>query len=121
MSRRLSNHISVSQDRTFLESSLPLTMELADSLKAIILPILEENSSSLPFHDRVLCWLVPTMERDIILFHGGVGPVLSESFNTQAVRHLDQQFYLRLSEAVEQIRPGIMGVLEELVVEPLGE
>lgn len=121
MEIRLNNRISILHERSFSETSLPLTMKLADILNKIISLQLNESSNSLPFHDRFLCWLIPTLERDIILYHGGAGPLLSESFTTQAVQHLDQQLYLKLAASVEKIRPGIMDNVDEIVTEPMSD
>jgi hypothetical protein len=110
----LDQTMGLAQLRKFTESSLPLTMELASVLKAIVLPHLTNNPESWHYFDRVLHWLVPSMGEDIQRYHGDDGPSISEMFAFSGVTHLDQDLVARLSSLLEKKRPGVISLLVEL-------
>lgn len=116
--RGLEQKSDLVQRRRFTKSSLPLTMELASVLKAIILPHLINSPEGWPYHDRVLYWLIPSMGDDIQRFHGDSGPSITEMFTGGAVGHLDQDLLARLSALIEKVRPEIISLLQELSLVP---
>lgn len=81
------------QEPSFSASILPITMFLAQALREIIEPELDAATRTLPFDDRVLAWLAPELERDIVLFHGGRGVSLKTMFPADAVAHLDSEYH----------------------------
>ena len=110
----LGQTLSHAQLRNFTESSLPLTMELASVVKAIILPHLTNSPESWHYFDCVLHWLVPSMGEDIQRYHGNDGPSFSEMFALSGVTHLDQDLVAQLSSLVEKKRPGVISLLVQL-------
>ena len=110
----LGHRLDVAQRQEFVRSSLPLTIELADVLKAILIPHLREMPQDWPYPDRVLAWLVPSLSDDIRRFHGGGGKPLQELVPGEAVRHLDHDFLDLLAKKAEAIRPGVVRLLQEL-------
>lgn len=107
-------NLNISQELTFSRSSLPLTMELADILKTLIIPNLDNHSNLLPFHDRVLAWLAPSLKDEIARFHGGVGPALDDIFRNEAIKHIDHELMMTLSREIELTHPGTVSFLKEL-------
>jgi hypothetical protein len=45
-----------------------------------------------PFEDKVLAWLVPDLEREIVYFHANRGKPLSVLYLPHQVEHLDKDF-----------------------------
>ena len=121
MKNKITTKINASQTNDFTASSLPLTMELADIVKALIMPELNKETLSLPFHDRVFAWLMPFMERDLVLFHGEAGPKLDQLFGSGAIEHMDQELLTMLSNEIERIRPGTIDLLSLLSSTPGNE
>lgn len=93
MKLRQNLKIKSAQEHSFSGSILPVTMFLAQALREIIEPELQATTRTLPFDDRVLVWLAPELERDIVLFHGGRGMALKAMFPPDAVAHLDSEYH----------------------------
>jgi hypothetical protein len=89
-------------------------MELATVLKAILLPHLRQSSKRWPYHDRVLAWLAPSLLADICRFHDSNGPTLAGLKSAKAIALLDKDFLSVLAQNVERVRPGVIGLLQEL-------
>lgn len=104
---------------SFGGSSLPKTITLALILRKIIEPELDESTKTLPFDDRVLAWLAPSLFRDMALFHGGIGKSLMECFSASAVAHLDVEYADILAGRVQKIRPDVMEIINELSLSDL--
>lgn len=62
-----------------------------------------------PFEDRVLAWLAPDLEREIVHFHGKNGASMDRIFQRHQIAHLDvdlrRQLYARI-RAVSRV-PGM--------------
>lgn len=99
---QMTNKLEMSQgarlEQSFSESNLPRTVGIAESFRQAVEQQLDESTASLPFADRVLAWLAPTLHREIIHFHGKNGKSLVEVFNPVAVEHLDRE----LAKQIEQ-------------------
>lgn len=107
---------TLSQTKSFAESNLPKTMQLADKLRFILMSELDESTDSLPFPDRVLAWLTPSMRRDIVLFHGGKGGALDDLIERHAISHLDDEFCMELSARTKKMRPDLAEWIEDILL-----
>lgn len=111
-------HLLEIDPRQFSQSTLPQTMELALVLKSILLPLVRNAPQGWPFHDRVLLWLVPSLENDIRKFHESSSNSLRDMFPGDGVRLLDQILLTLLGAQVERIRPDVIRLLQELSSAP---
>jgi hypothetical protein len=73
----------------FTSSVLPETMSLAGSHRNALERFIQGSPDNWPFEDRVLAWLSPALEREIVYFHAGRGPSMASRFSGQQVAHLD--------------------------------
>jgi hypothetical protein len=55
----------VVKEEAFTLSSLPLTMELANMVKAQLLPKLKRTCANWPYEDRIPVWLEPSFSDEI--------------------------------------------------------
>ena len=95
---------TVSQTRCFSRSCLPLTMVLADQYKKDILPILDEKTKTIPFHDRVLFLLMPSMEHEIVMFYADQGSSLEGLFDKNEIQGFDKELRDQLNGFINHIR-----------------
>ena len=88
----------------FTDSVLALTMATAERHKMVILQCLTHLPQDWPFKDRVLAWLVPSMEREINHFHANNGPSMAKMFQPHQIAHLDKDFNKQLYARVRTLR-----------------
>lgn len=96
------------QEPSFAESCLPLTMEMANLVKELLLPMLATSTRKWPFEDRVLAWLEPALAEDIRVFHDSSGNDMNEMFQDHQINHLDCTLLNILIVRLESIRPGFI-------------
>src|SRR5262245_23596631 len=58
-------NVSVTLDKVFAESCLPATTALAERFRLDIVRVLDDQSATWPFDDRVLVWLLPSLRKDV--------------------------------------------------------
>lgn len=78
---------------------LDLERFVSENLVAVEL-FLEPRHADLPLMDRVLLTLVPSMEHDVVRFHGGQGPDLVAMFEGHQIDHLDKDLVAVLRKKV---------------------
>jgi hypothetical protein len=101
---------TVTQDNAFALSSLPLTMELANKTKSILLPKIKNIPIKWPYEDRILVWLGPSFFEYVNNYHSGAEKGLMQLLNLHQVEHLDQTFLKNLLSKFRKIRPGIIRI-----------
>ena len=101
------------QERTFAETSLPLTMEMANHVKELLIPMLDTFPRSWPFDDRVLAWLAPTLADDIKVFHDSSGHTMNEVFQDHQINHMDNTFLNILINRLETINPELIEIIRK--------
>ena len=101
------------QERTFSETCLPLTMEMANHVEELLLPMLNTFPKTWPFEDRVLAWLVPTLADDIKAFHDSSGDAMDEVFQEHQINHMDYTFLNILIKCLESINPEIIEIIRK--------
>jgi hypothetical protein len=99
------------QERTFTETYLPLTMEMANHVKELLLPMLDMFPRTWPFEDRVLAWLVPSLADDIKVFHDSFGDALNDVFQDHQINHMDNTFLNILIKRLKSINPEIIAII----------
>jgi hypothetical protein len=80
----------ITQETTYAENCLPLTIELAKQYKRILSPKLKKFPKSWPFGDKVLVLLVPSLLNDVINYHSKDGPSMSAMFEEHLLEHFDK-------------------------------
>lgn len=76
----------------FASSVLPETMAVAETHRSVLEDMIKCTPRIWSFEDRVLAWLVPGLEREIVYFHAGRGPSMATRFSGHQVAHLDSDF-----------------------------
>jgi hypothetical protein len=82
----------------FVESCLPLTMNIADKYRKIIENSQDFPSNSWAYHDKVLVWIFPTFRDDLEKFHLRQGQELVNLINFNALKHIDEVAFDLLKE-----------------------
>ncbi|RRV69586.1 hypothetical protein EGI99_05935 [Stutzerimonas stutzeri] len=96
----------------FSGDCFPLTFELCEQLKPLI-------ASHLPrrrkwhFNDRVLLWLSPELEPDLIAFYQGGGDIFLMRYDESWAQKLDIELLRELAKRLEVLSPGILTVITE--------
>jgi len=91
----------------FVETCLPLTMELADNNREIIEPRLPFINCKWPFHDKVLVWLFKTFREDVVKYHAQRGPMMVNIINRDALEHVDEAAFARLRVRIRAFKGAI--------------
>lgn len=95
---RVCTEKQLSQDRSFSESYLPLTMGIAEQSRELLSPRLDEFPTGWCFQDRVLVWLAPTFREDVREFYRDNGPDIAAIFKQHHLEHLDKDLAKRLCD-----------------------
>ncbi|MEZ3187627.1 hypothetical protein HZR81_22340 [Pseudomonas sp. LM13] len=94
----------------FSGDCFPLTFELSEQLKPLI-------ASHLPrrrkwhFNDRVLLWLSPELEPDLIAFYQGDGDIFLTRYDEAWAQKLDRELLRELAKRLEVLSPGILAMI----------
>ena len=96
--------LKIQQERSYSESCLPKTIELALQNKAKILSFLGEENKGWPFEDRVLVWLVPSFYSDVHKYHRETGPSMTAIFKPHHIEHFDSDFREKLAMRLAVVR-----------------
>ena len=94
----------------FSGDCFPLTFELSERLKPLV-------ASPLPrrrkwhFNDRVLLWLSPELEPDLIAFYQGGGDIFLMSYDEAWAQKLDIELLRELAKRLEVLSPGILTMI----------
>jgi hypothetical protein len=115
MNRRLTITVKLGQEAVFSESCLPLTMELAKVFKTLVRTELPTTPPLWPFEDRVLLWLLPSLRKDIMQFHGGTGSSMTAIFQEHVLQSIDSSLLGLLVDRLEKRRPGTLESLSEVI------
>lgn len=75
---------------------IPLTAQLAQAAADWLRQQLRDVPIEWPFEDRVIAWLLPSLRRDIEVFHHAGGPDITEIFQQHQLAHLDADLYRQL-------------------------
>lgn len=95
--------LSVSQERAYSESYLPLTMKTAEQSKGLIEQEVQQFPRGWPFQDKVLVWLAPTFREDVRHFHRNNGPSIAGIFKEHQLEHLDKDLAKQLCERLQNL------------------
>ena len=95
---KISNGQLMGLESEFVESCLPLTMNLADKHKNIIEKMLDFPLNNFPFHDKVLVWVFSTFKEDVEKFHSNQGQEIEQLINSYALKSIDELAYEKLIE-----------------------
>jgi hypothetical protein len=99
---RVSSDLSVSQERSYAEFYLPLTIKSAEQSRTLIEPETSEFPKAWPFQDKVLVWLAPTFRDDVSYFHRNNGPNIDGLFEEHQLNHLDRDLGEATRRALEK-------------------
>jgi len=94
----------------FSGDCFPFTFELSERLKPLI-------ASHLPrrrkwhFNDRVLLWLSPELEPDLIAFYQGGGDIFLMRYDEAWAQKLDRELLRELAKRLEVLSPGILAMI----------
>ena len=111
---RIVPHLVPRQDRPFVLTYLPLTMEIARLAEKELTPLLTISSPKWPFEDRVLSLLLPEMRRDIVQFYSSNGPDLAGVLNAASpgtIARLDREMLPSLLELLDEVAPRVADVV----------
>jgi hypothetical protein len=100
---RVCSDLSVSQERAYSESYLPLTIETAEQSRTLIDQETSDFPKGWPFQDKVLVWLAPTFREDVRHFHRNNGPSIAGIFKEHQLEHLDRDLAKQLSERLQNL------------------
>jgi len=100
---RVSSDLSVSQERSYAESYLPLTIKSAEQSRTLIEQETSEFPKGWPFQDKVLVWLAPIFRDDVRHFHRNNGPSIDGLFEEHQLNHLDRDLAKQLSERLKNL------------------
>lgn len=95
--------LSAELEDTFCESCLPLSMGIATDYQPIILPYLPGEVGIWSYHDRVLVWLVPTLEPDVRKFYDSRGADMASLFKARQLDYIDEDLRALLVQRVNTI------------------
>ena len=79
-------------------------MQAARSCGRIVVKCLDGFPKEWPFEDRVLAWLVPDLQREIVHFHAKDGKSMSSIFLPGQIEHLDHDLRRELYKKVKSLR-----------------
>jgi hypothetical protein len=91
----------VSQEPAYIESCLPLTIELAERYRKRLGSKLKEFPKSWPFADRLLVALEPSFKNDVHGYHSMNKLGTSAMFKEHQLEHLDKDLERKLRELLK--------------------
>jgi|GEM_PF-723345 hypothetical protein len=94
----------------FSGDCFPLTFELSEQLKPLITLHLPRRRKW-HFNDRVLLWLSPELEPDLIAFYQGGGDIFLMRYDASWAEKLDIELLRELAKRVEVLSPGILTMI----------
>ena len=79
-------------------------MDVARRYKRVVVTCLDDFPKDWPFEDRVLAWLVPALQREVVHFHAKDGKSMSSVFLPRQIEHLDGDLRRELYKRVRSLR-----------------
>lgn len=79
-------------------------MAVAKKHRRAIAECLNNFPKDWPFEDRVLAWLVPGLEREIVHFHAKNGQSMEKVFRPHQIAHLDKDLRGQLYARIRSLR-----------------
>ena len=96
------------QAPSFATSARPMTMGLAASIRIQLWKYLENTPTSWPFSDRVLVWLLPSMDADVVKFHANQGRSMVHVFNAHQIESIDAALLRILMAKIRSVEPVVL-------------
>jgi len=96
--------MTVRVQRLFGESCLPITMKEAHRLRRQVSARIAAIHPSWPFEDRVMVWLLPTLEDDAAAFHFSGGRGLENILTPHQLDQIDKTLIGELAERMRATR-----------------
>ena len=88
----------------FAKRILPRTLGLAWKHRRFVRSMTSHLPKEWPLGDRLVAWLVPSLERDVIFYHAGRGLSMSAQFQERHLARLDEDIYELLKERIKRER-----------------
>lgn len=101
----LSMSTTVRTQRLFGESCLPLTMKTAKRLREQVSLHIAAIHPTWSFEDRVVVWLLPTLEHEARAFHTSGGRAMADIFQPRQLEHVDKDLVVELAERLRTASP----------------
>jgi hypothetical protein len=79
-------------------------MNLARCNKNILNKQIGKANTDWPYEDRVLVWIFPTFQEDVMKYHNSNGQQMTKLFMAHQLSHFDDDFYIILERKIDAIR-----------------
>jgi hypothetical protein len=99
---------------TSFATALPLTMGLATGLRIQLWQYVQDYPSVWSFPDRVLVWLLPTMEDDVAKFYRDRRKSMVDLFNEYQLERIDGALFRQLTRQIKSTSPTLLYLLVDV-------
>ncbi|MEM7351171.1 MAG: hypothetical protein AAF657_10220 [Acidobacteriota bacterium] len=103
MSQAQGQDLDLGQEVSFGEYALPQMSSIGEAGRSILEPKLALLAKEWAFSDRLLNWLVPSLESDIESFYRSNGPGMLDMFAEHQLVHLDRDLSQQLLKRMLRI------------------
>jgi hypothetical protein len=100
---------------SFVTNVLPLTIGLAHAIRITLAPHIRSDPCGWPFPDRVLVWLLPTLESNVAHFHGGSGTAMLEQFKRHQLESIDKALFWQLAHWLDNQEPTLLTMVLDII------